>query len=252
MKFKFALFLAIVLMRSVAAFAQSATPAKPASTVKLPTAQEVLDKYVKAIGGRDAMTKIKSWKSTGTVELAPMGVSGTVESISAAPGRSLTKMNLAGLGEFVEGFDGTTAWSVNPIQGNREKTGAELAQTKLTNIFNRDLNLEKYYSKLTVKGIEKVGDKDAYVVTGQAEGLPETTFFFDTNSGLLLRTDSTVVSPEGQQPVKTFIDEMKTFDGVMLPTKVRTVLPAIEIRLSISDYKSNAPIEDAVFSKPKS
>src|SRR5213595_3035704 len=154
MKFKFALFLAIVLMSSVAAFSQTATPAKPASTVKLPTAQEVLDKYVKAIGGRDAMTKIKSWKSTGTVELAPMGVSGTVESISAAPGRSLTKMNLAGLGEFVEGFDGTTAWSVNPIQGNREKTGAELAQTKLTNIFNRDLNLEKYYSKLTVKGIE--------------------------------------------------------------------------------------------------
>src|SRR5215213_3535856 len=138
MKFRIALSLAMVLVSAIAAFSQSPAPAKPASTVKLPTAQEVLDKYVKAIGGRDAILKIKSWKSSGTVELAPMGVKGTVETISAAPGRSLTRMNLAGLGEFVEGFDGTIAWSVNPIQGNREKSGTELAQTKLTSIFNRE------------------------------------------------------------------------------------------------------------------
>jgi hypothetical protein len=161
-------------------------------------------------------------------------------------------MTLTGLGEFFEGYDGKTAWSSNPIQGMREKTGVELAQTKLINNFYRDINIDKLYSKLIVKSIEKVGDKDAYVVTGQAEGLPETTFYFDTNSGLMVRTDTTIISPEGQQPAKIFIDEMKSFDGVMVPTKVRTVLPSVEIRLNLTDVKTNITVDDATFAKPKS
>lgn len=252
MKFKFIILLAALLITAISAFAQSSTAPKPASAVKLPTTQEVLDKYVKAMGGRDAIMKVRSTKSTGTVELSPIGVTGTVESISAAPDHAFSKMTLTGLGEFFEGYDGKTAWSSNPIQGMREKTGVELAQTKLINNFYRDINIDKLYSKLIVKSIEKVGDKDAYVVTGQAEGLPETTFYFDTNSGLMVRTDTTIISPEGQQPAKIFIDEMKSFDGVMVPTKVRTVLPSVEIRLNLTDVKTNITVDDATFAKPKS
>ena len=252
MKSRITILLTVILSACALTFGQSASPAKPVSTVKLPTTQEVLDKYIAAVGGRDAVMKVKSWKSTGTVELVPMGVSGSVESVSAAPDRSYSKTTLAGLGEFVEGFDGKTAWSSNPIQGMREKTGTELAQTRLLNNFYRELNLDKAYSKLTVKGTEKVGDKDAYVVTGQAEGLPETTFYFDTKTGLLIRTDATLVSPEGQQPAKIYLDEMKAFDGVLMPTKVRTVIPTMEIRLTVTDYKSNVPVDEAIFVRPKS
>lgn len=252
MKSKIAFLITVFILASVGIFGQSTTPAKPITTVKLPTIQEVLDKYVAAMGGRDAVLKVKSWKTTGTIELVPMGVTGTVESVSVAPDRSFSKTTLTGLGEFVEGYDGKTAWSSNPIQGMREKTGAELTQTKLLNNFYRELSLDKSYSKLTVKGTEKVGDKEAYVVTGQAEGLPETTFYFDTKSGLLVRTDSTLVSPEGQQPAKIYLDEMKAFDGVMMPTKVRTIIPTMEIRLTVTDYKSNVPVDESIFSRPKS
>lgn len=256
MKSNFKVLLAIITLAAAAAFSQTAPakptePPKPVAPANLPTAQEILARFVKAIGGREANEKVKSWTSKGIVELAPIGVKGTFEQITSAPDRSLTRMNLEGLGEFLDGFDGKVAWSSNPIQGSREKTGLELAQIKFNNNFYRFTNIDKLYSKLEVKGIEKVGDKNAYVVVATPEGLPASTMYFDVNSGLLLRSDNIVIAPEGQQPVKVFIEEMKQVEGVMVPYKVRTALPAFQMLMTITETKSGPPIDDTKFSRPK-
>src|SRR5687768_1863763 len=143
MKSKIFLAFAIITVTVLAAFAQNPTAAttKLETAPKLPTVQQVLANYVKAIGGREAVEKIKSRQAKGTVEMQPMGLKGSFESIAASGDRSLTKMNLAGIGELVEGYDGKVAWAVNPIQGNREKSGAELLQAKLNNDFYRDVRM---------------------------------------------------------------------------------------------------------------
>ena len=119
-----------------------------------------------------------------------MGIKGAGETYLAAPDKSYSKVNLAGIGEMIESYDGTTAWSVNPIQGSRDKTGTELEETKISSNFYRDINLDKLYPKMEVKGIEKVGDNDAYIVMATPKDSTET-FYFDTKTGLLLRSDST-------------------------------------------------------------
>ncbi|MCA1608137.1 MAG: hypothetical protein LC730_01590, partial [Acidobacteria bacterium] len=164
MKTKLLAPLSLLIFVSATSIAQTASQARPAAPAKLPSVQEVLAKYTKAIGGREAHEKIKSWHMNGAVEFAPMGVKGTFESISAAPDRSLMKMNLTGLGEFIEGYDGTVAWGVNAIQGSRVKSGEELAQLKLSGNFYREINLDKLYSRITVTGIEKINGQDAYVL----------------------------------------------------------------------------------------
>jgi hypothetical protein len=231
MKIRITLLIAILTALASAAFAQTApeTVAKPAPAVKLPAAQEVVAKYVKAIGGREAIEKIKSRTTTGTVEMSPMGLKGTFETVAAAP----------------------VAWSVNPIQGSRDKSGTELLQTKITNDFYRDIRLEKIYPKMTVTGIEKVGDKDAHVVRAEPVGLNADMLYFDVDSGLLVRVDSELVSPVGTQKARTFYDEYKPFDGVMIPTKTRTVLPQVEVTMTVTDAKSNTPVDQARFAKPK-
>lgn len=256
MKSSFKILLTIITLAATTALSQtapakSAEPAKPAASTKLPTAQEILARFVKAIGGRESNAKVKSWTSKGTVELAPIGVKGTFEEISSAPDRSLTRMNLEGLGEFLDGYDGKVAWSSNPIQGSREKTGLELAQIKLNNNLYRFIDMDKLYSKLEVKGIEKVGDKDAYVLVATPAGLPASTMYFDVNSGLLLRSDNIVITPEGQQPVKVFIEEMKQVEGVMVPYKIKTVLPAFQILMTSTEIKSGPPIDDSKFARPR-
>jgi outer membrane lipoprotein-sorting protein len=249
MKSKLTLLIAILCVAAAAAFGQAAKPAAPA---KLPTAQEIVAKYTKAIGGREAMEKIKSWTTKGTVEISPMGLKGTFEQIASAPDRSMTTMSITGLGDLIEGYDGKTAWAINPIQGSRERTGAELLQTKLMSNFYRDVNLDKLYPKMEVKGIEKVNGKDAYVVTATPDGLPAATMYFDVQSGLIVRSDNTLIAPEGQQQVSIYIEEMKQVDGVMVPTKMRTKLPTFEMLMTVTEVKSGPTIEDAKFARPKS
>lgn len=253
MKLKIAVFLSAILMISANVFGQKPEPkaeAKPAPAAKLPTAKEILDKYVAAIGGRAANEKIKTRSAKGTVELAPMGVKGTVESFAAAPGKTYVKITLNGIGDIIDGFDGTSAWQINPLTGNRVKAGSELAQTKLSADFYRDINLDKLYGKLDVTGTEKVGDRDAYVVVATPTGLEPETFYFDTQTGLLLRTDATAVSPEGSQKTKTFFEDYREVDGVKIPFKLRSQLPQFELVMTFTEAKANVPVDDKIFTKP--
>ncbi|HEX6280560.1 MAG TPA: hypothetical protein VFZ49_11175 [Pyrinomonadaceae bacterium] len=219
--------------------------------VNLPSAKEVVDKYVSAIGGREALTKHKSRKETGTIELSPMGLKGTLESYSRSDNRLLTKLNIAGIGEIVDGFDGTTAWTVNPVQGSRVKAGEELLQTKRNSMFAREANFDKIYDSLTVRGIDKVGDRDTYVVVASSKGLPDEILYFDTDNGLMLRSDSIVIAPEGKQAVNTFYEDYREVDGVKSPFKVRAKTPAFEINTAITEIKYGVDIEDSKFTQPK-
>ena len=226
------------------------TAAEP-SAVRLPSAADVLEKYVKAIGGRDALQKFKTRYQAGTVELSPMGLKGTIESYSRSDDRSLTKVSLAGIGDILDGYDGKTAWTVNPIQGSRIKEGRELLQTKRNNIYARESSIDKIYKNVMVRGIEKVGERDAYVIVASTDGLPDDILYFDKETGLMLRSDTISITPEGEQAVKTFYDDYREVDGIKSAFKIKAITPAFEINSVITEVKYGMPIEDSKFVQPK-
>lgn len=246
MKLKLTLCLAFVFSVSLNVFGQIAT-----AKTDLPSAAEILAKYTEAIGGRTANEKIKTRSTKGTLEMSPMGIKGTYENYAAAPDKSYTKINLQGVGEIIDAYDGANAWWVNPIQGNSDEEGEQLIQTKLASVFNREINLDKLYPRITVKGVDKVGDRDVYVLSATPAGTTSETFYFDTQTGLLLRSDAIAVSPEGKSPISTFYDDYREVDGVKLPYKIRVKLPQFEMMTTITEVKQNVPLDDSQFAKPK-
>lgn len=246
----------LIAASSLAGFAQkpdSSKPSdpKPVATPKLPAAAEVIDKYIKAIGGRDSLVKQKSRFMAATVELSPMGLKGTVETFSRSDDRLLIKTTLAGIGDVLVGFDGQKAWSTNPIQGNRVLEGRELLQTKRIATFAREVSFDKMYSGLRVRGIEPVGDRQAYVVVASASGLPDDVLYFDTETGLMLRSDAITITPEGEQASSSFYDDYRDVEGSKIPFKVRAKTPAFEIITVVTEVKYNVPMEDSRFVQPK-
>jgi len=247
----------LLTISSIGAFAQKPDSSKPPtpkdvpSAVKLPTAKEVLEKYVKALGGRDALQKHKSRYQTGTLEFSPMGLKGTVEVYSRSDDKTLTKITLAGVGDVLAGYDGKTAWTVNPVQGSRIIEGRELLQTKRSAIFNRDANIDKIYTSLAVRGIEKVGERETYVVVASSDNLPDDILYFDKETGLMLRSDTISITPEGEQAIKSFYDDYRDVDGIKVPFKTRAVTPAFELNSVVTEVKFGIPIEDSKFSQPK-
>lgn len=224
---------------------------KPTATPKLPEAKEIVEKYVKAIGGREPLKKQKSRYQTATVELSPMGIKGTVETFARSDDRLFVKTTLGGLGDILVGFDGQKAWTVNPIQGNRVQEGKELLQTKRTAMFAREISFDRLYSAMRVRGIDPIGDRKAYVIVASAEGLPDDVLYFDTETGLMLRSDSITVTPEGEQAITTFFEDYRDVEGTKSPHKIRAKTPAFEINTVITAIKYNVPIEDAKFNQPK-
>jgi hypothetical protein len=231
---------------------KSATPQTPAAkpSTPLPTAEQVVSKYVQAIGGKAAIEKLTSRQETGTFELGAMGVSAPVEIAAKAPNKTILTINIEGFGTIQRGYNGTVAWENNPQTGLRELSGGELAQMKLGSDFYRDIKLMQVFPKMTVKGIEKVNDSDAYVVDAtSADGITET-MYFDAQTGLIVRTDVEADSPQGKMKITSYPSDYRDVDGVKLPFALRQITPQFEFTIKLDSIKHNVAIDDAKFNKP--
>ena len=155
-----------LILCAATALAQATAPAKPEA---MPTAEQIIDNHVKAIGGKEALAKVSSRIAKGKLDIAAANISGSFESQNKGPNLSSMTAELANFGLVRQGFDGTVAWEANPMVGLREKTGVELADAKLEAELHRELKMKELFPKIEVKGKEKVGDKDTYVVACDTE-----------------------------------------------------------------------------------
>lgn len=197
----------------------------------------VLEKFVQAVGGRAAFERLSTRVSRGTFEGTSAGLrlSGTVEIIEKAPDKSVTLINVPGAGIMRRGFTGEYGYQQIPLMGFRRIEGAELAELKLTTEFSWMVNLERLYPKMILKGTEKNGGGELYVVEATpAAGLP-ATLYFDAASGLLVRRD------------RTYFEDYREVDGVRVPFTVRDDFSVVRLK----EVKHNQPIDDARFVEEK-
>jgi len=258
----FALSFCLIFAVSVT-FAQQHAPAKPENkettkteTTKpdntksaLPTVEQILAKFDEVTNSKALGSKIKSMVAKGTFEIPALGLKGTAEVYSKAPNKNLTVITIPDFGVIMEGFDGQTAWAQDPATGLRQKKGEELAVAKRSSDISRNLNL--YYSKFELKGIEKVNDSDAYVIVATPKEGKTETWYFDVKSGLQVRSDMTSVSPQGEMPVQSFIDDYRDVEGVKMAFFTRQVTAAFTAHIKIEEVKINVAIDDAKFVMPK-
>lgn len=248
---------ALVLSAGSVAFAEPpattapATPAPAASAEKLPSGDEVLDKFIKAIGGKEAIEKIKSRTSVSKIEFVGMGVSGSTTIQQVLGGKALSTTELAGLGKFMQGSDGKVLWENNPMQGPRVLEGDERAMMVRTFTLNSELNRAEFYSKFETVGIEQIDGKDAYKVEATPKTGPKETQFYDKESGLLVKTISTLVSQVGEMKIESKVSDYRDVDGIKIPFKTATTAGPQNLAITVEKVTHNAEIPDSTFDLPK-
>jgi len=220
------------------------------ATTAEPTTDQILDKYVQAIGGRQAVEKITSRVAKGTFEISAMGLKGEIEVYAKAPNKTLRIQHLSGVGEILDGYDGKIGWSQSPMMGLREKSGDELAVIARSSDLHAPIKTRQLYSKLEFKGKEKVGNRETYVILATpADGAP-VKMYFDTQTGLIARTDMTIETPEGQLQIETTVDDYREVDGIKIPFTMRQESSASSAVIKLTEVKHNVAIDDAKFNKP--
>lgn len=236
----------LVLVFAFAAHSQSPSPSSAHAT---PTGEQIIDRYVEAIGGRAVWQGIHSRTSLGNIEFPTVHISGTVMIHEKAPNRVLQVVILEGA-VFRQGFDGQVAWSDDPQDGVKTKSGDELSEAARDADFYRPINMKKLYSKLVVSGQEEIDGQMAYVVeAASADGSVEK-IYFDVESGLIVRA---IARRHNGAEVTTFQQDLQDYrdvDGVKLPFTVVQTGGEAPFTIHFGEFHHNVDLEDSEFAKP--
>jgi outer membrane lipoprotein-sorting protein len=222
------------------------------------TADEVIEKHLAATGGRDALMKLTSRKMTGTMTVqTPNGpLSGPVELYSKAPNKArlYTVLDLSALGmndkmTLDQKFDGTTAWQLNTLQGDRQITGNQLDNMRNGIFPSPLLNYKATGTVIELLPNETVAGKELIVLKVTPKVGSVSKLFFDPATYLLVRSTATVNSPEtGDLEQVSEASDYRTVDGIKLPFKsVQTAGPQT-VTLVFDKIEHNIAIDDAMFS----
>jgi photosynthetic reaction center cytochrome c subunit len=235
---------------------ESEVPVKPATTaapaegklpVDMPTADQLIDRYVLALGGAAAIEKITSREEQGTAILA--GKTIRIEVFNQNPDKQAVIRHTQ-VGDITTVFDGREGWSSMPGHPVREMHGADLDAVQIDADLHFPLHIKQMFAELRVEYPENIGDREAYVVSGTRNGQPPVKFYFDEQSGLLRRLVRYAASPLGLVPTQIDYEDYRNVDGVPTPFRTTVAQPGERFTFQVEQIQQNVPIEDARFAKP--
>lgn len=234
----------------VAPFYAQAPAKSEAPAAALPDGREIVDRHVKAIGGRAQVLSHKSMHVKGTLAMPASDISGPVEIFGAAnPDRMILKATVPGIGDIMEGFDGSHGWMVSPLTGPMLKVGKELQQAKLDADFYSELRDPKKY--LSVKTVEKTtfdGRPCYKVAVTRIDGV-EDFDFYDAATGLRAGGIVTRDSAMGTMTITTVFGGYKKFGGMLVATTHSQTVMGVEQRITLSSVEYDK-VDPSVFAPP--
>jgi photosynthetic reaction center cytochrome c subunit len=228
-----------------------AGPANPAAPGTPPaqaaSVDQILEKYVAAAGGADAMKKITTRVLTG--KILAEGTETPIEVTVKAPNLRISVTHNRASESFT-GFDGTVGWMGSTGHSAREMSAAESAAAGLDAEFYLGLRVKELYPQLRRVRPETVGGAECEVLAGTAPGRPAIRLYFDKGSGLLLRMVRYADTPMGRNPTQIDYADYRDADGVKIPFRWTLSRPVARFTIQIADVKSNVPVDNSRFAKP--
>lgn len=211
----------------------------------------ILAKYTDALGGAAAIQKITSLDEKGTLTMpARHGMQVQVEEVRKAPDKALVTMSLPNGGQIARACNGTIAWESFPGRGAEELTWDDLVRAKQWASFIPGADMKQGFVREQLVGTEKIGDKDAYRVMAVRKGGGRVLFYFDAQSGLLVRVSERIESPLGSLPQDTDYADYRDVNGVKLPFSVTVVHVQGPTVYRWDQIQTNVSVEDSRFDKP--
>lgn len=212
-----------------------------------PTVEQILDNYVRALGGRDALLKAKARVMKGS-RVGADGVLVPEEVHQKAPNKLLVVTSYPEV-VFRRGFDGKAGWA-RDSQGGSDIGREELAELEREADFHKETRLKELYAEMSAEGRALVGDREAYVVAAKTREGTSEKLFFDAQTGLLVRKYREFTLALGKFPMQTDYEDYREVDGVKLPFAIRWSIPGRTWGRKVSEVKTNVPVDDAIFSPP--
>jgi len=216
------------------------------SSGALPPVDEVLRKYVDALGGVNALKAVTSRVIKGTVDFVGVSRGGSFESHAQAPNKLLDVIQIAPLGTVKTVFNGRDGWA-RSVEGLRKLNKAELAAMQVNAEFYAPLRLKILYAKVTLAGKSKIGYRDVYVLELQPAAGPATRYYLDAESYLPARIDTVQTWGTTSLPVEMYLDDWRAVDGIKYAFSFSQSSQQMSLNFTIKEIRHNVPLDAKIF-----
>jgi photosynthetic reaction center cytochrome c subunit len=214
----------------------------------LPTADQVLDKFIQAVGGADALQKITTRSSKGNINFS--GGKSPIEILAKAPNKRISMMHTPN-GDSITAFDGQSGWLANPGgRPPRDMSPTEAQAASFDADFSLALDLKKMFDQFRVRPADKIGEHDVIQLIGIKQGQPPLRLFFDQQSGLLVRSIRYADTALGRNPTQVDYAEYREQNGIRVPFRWTLARPLGRFTIQLDQVQQNVPIDDSKFAKP--
>ncbi len=219
----------------------------PVSAMGNPAPDVLLDQYLAAVGGADALRKIKSRVAKGTVT-AFGDQHMPIDIYAKAPDMRVSVMHMKE-GESVTAYNGKVGWLAVPgrvhMMNAQESFGARMDAN-----FEFAAYVKSLYSKWETLPGEKIDGHDTWLVVGRKEGEPPLKLFLDQKSNLPVRMIRYTDSPLGYNPTQIDYADYRTADGIKIPYRWTIARPGNRFTVQVEQLQQNVAVDDAKFVPP--
>jgi len=215
------------------------------------TANDVLKKYIAAVGGEKAISSIKDIKtvSKGNMDFSGQQLALTITEMKKSPSKMKSTVEGMGMVFSKKVLNGDKGYEEG--QGQRHDMDAEgIAEAKEDADIAADLHPEKYGIKRTLKGMDKVNGADAYVVEAVDGKGQKSTEYYDVASGLMVKQTTSEVQ---EDMVINIISEYSDYkevpggNGFKLPHSVKQTFGPQSMEVKVESVEINKNIPDTEF-----
>ena len=212
-----------------------------------PAPDQLIEKYIQAIGGAAAVDKVTSRVMKGQIDFG--GKSLPIDIYSKDPDKRVSFTHMSE-GDSVTAFDGHEGWLGTPGRPVRDMHGPDVDAASIDADLHLATHLKQLFSELKTQGSEKIGDHEAYIVVGERQGKPPLRLYFDQQTGLLVRLVRFGETALGQMPTQIDYEDYRDSAGVKIPYRWTLARPNGRFTIQVSEVTANVPVDDAKFAKP--
>jgi hypothetical protein len=222
-----------------------------------PSADQILDRYLQALGGVGPLSAVTSFVATGTSQgFRGFGGGGQVQIFARAPDQRATIIKFAeniGRQDAIRLFDGRNGWVSAPLSvvPQYALAGSELDGARFDAQMSFPAQIRTALKQLRVGPPDYIEGRDVQVVQGNGSRGLVVTMYFDKETGLLARMVRFGSSPIGRAPTQVDFSDYRDVPGAGIKMPFRWTFGWLNGRdtIELKEIRVNVPVDAAVFQR---
>src|SRR5215475_11791564 len=220
------------------------------------TAEEIVAKYIKTIGGKEKLEAIKTLRRSGKFT-GGGGFEAVVVQENKRPQLARQEFSIQGM-TGVTAYDGKTGWKIEPWQG--KKDAEALGEEELKGIqedadFDGPLvNYQQKGNKVEFVGAEPVEGTDALKLKVTLKNGDVRYYFMDTDYYVPIKIESKRMVRGAEREFERSLGDYKEVAGVYLPHSIEEGVKGSpnKLQITIEKIEANVALDDSQFKQPTS